>query len=135
MIVVPIPNVFPADVRDRWVGDDLSVTDAQLQRVLDDAVDIVTTEVQDLEAMIASGAVPQDRFTRVIAGMAIRYLRNPSGVRTVQQTTGQFSGSTTYAGDSLGELVFTDADRRALLGKSVRTGRRAFSVMPGGGVL
>ena len=129
---MPIPSIFPADVRDRWVGDDLTVTDAQLQVVLEDAVDIVTTEVPDLERLLESGAVPVERFTRVVSGMVIRFLRNPTGVRTVQPTTGQFSGSTTYAGDSLGELVFTDSDRRALLGKASQRGRRAFSVMPGG---
>ena len=132
---MPTVTITPIDVRDRWVDGEIALSDNQLTTVLNDAVDVVLSEVPNIDELLASGAVPEDRYKRVIAGMVIRYLRNPSGVRTVQETTGQFSGSTTFAGDTLGELVFTDADRRALLGKAARVGRKAFSVMPGGGVL
>ena len=122
--------VSPDDVRDRWVGGDLDFTDQTIATLIGDAEDAIRASVPDIDQMIGA-SVPVERVARVISRMVIRVLRNPEGIRTLQETTGQFSGSTTYAGDVLGEIVFTDDDRRDLLGKGP-TGRRAYSVMPGG---
>ncbi|UEJ84008.1 Gp19/Gp15/Gp42 family protein [Brachybacterium halotolerans subsp. kimchii] len=122
--------VTPDDVRDRWVGGDLDFTDQTIATLIGDAEDAIRASVPDIDQMVDT-KIPLARVSRVISRMVIRVLRNPEGIRTLQETTGQFSGSTTYAGDVLGEIVFTDEDRRDLLGKGP-TGRRAYSVMPGG---
>lgn len=119
------------DVRTRWIGDPLDITDAALAVLIQDAEDVITSAVPNVADLVAAGTVPIERVKRIVARMVIRVLRNPTGIRTIQETTGQFSGSTTYAGDSLGEIVFTDEDRRDLLGPGSRA-RKAFSFMPGG---
>lgn len=122
--------VTPDDVRDRWVGGDLDFTDQTIGTLIEDSEDAIRASVPEVDQLVG-GAIPIGRVARVISRMVIRVLRNPEGIRTLQETTGQFSGSTTYAGDVLGEIVFTDEDRRDLLGKGP-TGRRAYSTMPGG---
>ena len=121
----------PGDVKQRWLDEDMPVQDETLQVLIGDAEDQIRASIPHVDDLIDS-LIPIDRVTRIVVRMVIRYLRNPTGIRTLQETTGQFSGSTTYAGDSLGEIVFTDADRRELLGKGGTRGRRAFSVHPGG---
>lgn len=122
----------PSDVTSRWLDGMLPVDDDVLMTLIGDAEDAIVVGIPDIQVRIDRGEIPEERVRRVVARMVIRFLRNPTGIRTIQETTGQFSGSTTYAGDSLGEIEFTDADRRELLGKGqVRTGR-AFSVFPGG---
>lgn len=123
-------RVFPEDVRDRWVGGDLDFTDQTIATLIGDAEDAIRASIPEIDDLVGV-SIPAGRAKRVISRMVIRVLRNPEGIRTLQETTGQFSGSTTYAGDVLGEIVFTDDDRRDLLGKGP-TGRRAYSVMPGG---
>lgn len=120
----------PAEVKARWIDGDVPVSDEVLAVLIQDAEDAITVAIPDCAERVLNGTIPPGRIARVVSRMLIRLLRNPTGIRTVQETTGQFSGSTTYAGDSLGEIQVTDADRRELLGKAA--GRRAFSVMPGG---
>lgn len=122
--------VTPDQVRDRWIGGDLTVSDSTLAVLIGDAEDAVRSAIPGIDGMIPT-PIPTERVQRVVARMVARVLRNPEGIRTMQESTGQFSGSTTYAGDNLGEIVFTDADRRDLLGKGA-SGRRAYSVFPGG---
>lgn len=122
--------VYADEVRDRWIGADHEVPDSAVDVLIGDAEDAIRSAVPGIDALVEV-SIPLSRVKRVVARMVIRVLRNPSGIRTMQETTGQFSGSTTYAGDSPGEIVFTDDDRRDLLGKGA-SGRRAFSVMPGG---
>lgn len=118
------------EVHARWLDGDIPASDDVLWTLIRDAEDALTVAIPGLPDRVTSGEIPAERVSRIVSRMLIRLLRNPTGVRTVQETTGQFSGTTTFAGDSLGEIQVTDADRRELLGKSV--GRRAFSIMPGG---
>lgn len=120
------------DVRARWVSGDLPASDEVVDTLIADAEDALAAAIPGLPALIEGGTIPHDRAIRVVSRIVIRLLRNPDGVRTLQETTGQFSGSTTYAGDTLGEIVVTDADRRELLGKGTARGRRAFSFSPEG---
>ena len=46
--------------------------------------------------------------------MVTRVFRNPSGVRQVQETTGTFTGSTTFAGVAPGQLYLEDSERDLL---------------------
>lgn len=120
----------PSAVKDRWIDGELPVSDDILAVLIQDAEDALAVVIPDFDDRVRTSIIPTVRLARVVARMVIRLLRNPAGIRTVQETTGQFSGTTTYAGESLGEIQVTDADRRELLGKAA--GRRAFSIMPGG---
>lgn len=121
-----------ADVEARWLDGALPVPALAVETLIGDAEDAVRAGLPEIDGLIAAGTVDKGRVVRVVARMVIRLLRNPQGIRTVQETTGHYGGSTTYAGDNLGEIVFTDQDRRELLGKPVARGRRAFTITPGG---
>lgn len=122
-------GVDSGDVIDRWPGGDPPLTDDQINTLVKDAEDAILREFTDMPDRLASGKVPPRRITRVIARMVIRLMRNPEGLRTVQQGEGSFSGSLTYAGDHPGEVYMTDEDRRDLAGKT-GSGRRAFGIRP-----
>lgn len=118
------------DVKSRWLDGDPPASDTALEQLIDDAEDAIAVAVPGIQHMIDSGTIPLPRAARVVARIVARYLRNPTGIRTLQETTGQFSGATTFAGDDLGEITVTDADRRELLGRGTGRGR-AFTVALG----
>lgn len=122
-------GVTVSDVRQRALGVDEDFGSQTLGVLLEDAEDLALREFPNLLEHIDSGAVRLATVKRVISNVVIRRLRNPEGIRTIQDSTGPFSGSTTFAGDHPGELYLTDADRKDLSGGE-RVGRRAFSVMP-----
>lgn len=115
------------DVKDRWVIGDFPGTDAQIEKKIDDAEDIVLSRFPEIQGRIDSGALRESTVVRVVAGMVVRFFRNPEGLRTTGTTTGPFSetSSVTYGGDEPGELYLTDKDIADLSGI---TRRRAFTV-------
>lgn len=117
----------PADVRDRWLGQPLDKTDAQLTTLLEDAEDTILREFPDLPERVGSGAgqVPELRVQKVAARMVIRLLRNPEGYRQVQEGAGPFTEGRTFAGSTPGEMYLTDEDRADL--GNVREGK-AFTI-------
>jgi hypothetical protein len=120
------------DVKSRWLTGAVPATDAQLVTLIADAEDIILGEFLTIEADLMSGVVPATRVVRVVARMIHRVLRNPEGVRSTQETTGPFSGSTTYGGDNPGELYLTDDDRRDIGGRKARGRAFTISTIPGG---
>ena len=114
------------DIKDRYIGGDLPATDAEIQVLIDDAEDIIRREVPDIEELIDSGEVPENRVRRIIAKMVIRVLRNPDGYRSTNLTSGPFSQGYTWAGDNPGELTLTDEDKDDLM--PGMGGQRAYSV-------
>ena len=114
------------DVKSRWLTGDVPASDAQITTLIADAEDIILGEFPSLEADVAAGTVPATRVVRVVARMIHRVLRNPEGIRSVQESTGPFSGSPTYGGDNPGELYLTDDDRRDIGGR--KTKGKAFTV-------
>ena len=114
------------DIKDRYIGGDLPATDGEIQVLIDDAEDIIRREIPDIEELIDSGEVPENRVRRIIAKMVIRVLRNPDGYRSTNLTSGPFSQGYTWAGDNPGELTLTDEDKDDLLPGI--GGQRAYSV-------
>ena len=114
------------DIKDRYIGGDLPATDGEMQVLIDDAEDIIRREVPDIEELIDSGEVPENRVRRIVAKMVIRVLRNPDGYRSTNLTSGPFSQGYTWAGDNPGELTLTDEDKDDLM--PGMGGQRAYSV-------
>lgn len=99
------------DVRNRWVLDTpFPLSDEQVRVQVEDAEDMIRRVFPDLDDREASGELPRARVVRVVSRMVLRVLKNRSGVRTIQETTGPFAGSTTFGGDHPGELYLTDED-------------------------
>lgn len=120
------------DIKSRWLTGTVPATDAQIQTLIGDAEDIIVGEFPTLEADVIAGRVTSTRVARVVSRMIHRVLRNPDGVRTVQETTGPFSGSTTYGGDNPGELYLTDDDRRDIGGRKTKGKAFTVSTIPAG---
>ena len=114
------------DIKDRYIGGDLPATDGEIQVLIDDAEDIIRREIPDIEELIDSGEVPENRVRRIVAKMVIRVLRNPDGYRSTNLTSGPFSQGYTWAGDNPGELTLTDEDKDDLM--PGMGGQRAYSV-------
>lgn len=120
------------DVKSRWLTGDVPATDAQILTLIGDAEDIILGEFPTIEADVSSGAVPTTRVVRVVSRMIHRVLRNPEGFRSVQETTGPFSGGTTFGGDNPGELYLTDDDRRDIGGRKSKGKAFTVSTIPAG---
>lgn len=119
------------DVLDRWVGSDRPTDENLVETLIGDAEDAIVFEFPDIQERIAAGVLPVARVQRVVAAMVTRVIRNPRGVRQVQQSTGPFQRGETFAEARPGELVPTD-EERALLGYGARAQRqRAFTIVPG----
>lgn len=114
------------DVSSRWLGDDLPATPAQIATLLEDAEDTILREFPDVPDRVTGGTLPISRVRKVAARMVIRLLRNPTGARSIAETTGPFSGSVTHGGETPGEIYLTDEDRADL--RPASTGRRAFTI-------
>ncbi|WP_054953088.1 hypothetical protein [Flaviflexus massiliensis] len=132
------PLATPQDIRDRWFSrtTKLTLTDEQLRTVIGDVEDVVLQEFPNIREDIDEVTLPARRVTRVVARIAIRFLKNPDGWRQIQATTGSMSQSGTIAGDYPGEIYLTAADRDELtpiIPDNGQGGRgRAFTIMPQG---
>lgn len=117
----------PSDVTDRWLGSAVPATDAQITTLLEDAEDTVLREFPDLEERVGTdpGQIPELRVQKVVARMVIRHLRNPEGVRTVQEGAGPFQETRTQGGSEPGSMYLTDDERAEL--SNTREGR-AFTI-------
>ncbi len=81
-----------------------------------DAENVLRDELPGLPARLSDGRTSTETVIRVVAGMVLSVLRNPSGY--TQQTAGEFSYS--YAGNpntAGGVLRLSAQDRRALIGR------------------
>lgn len=118
----------PQTVVDEWVGDDGPDDVILVGKWVAKAERLLRREVPDLRDRIDAGEEDLlENVADVVAAIVARKFRNPEGARQVQETTGPFSASKTYAGDSPGELEITPKELERLTGGE-RGKRRAFSV-------
>jgi hypothetical protein len=102
-----------ADVVDRWVGPGAPTNTSQVETLIDDAQQVILSEFPGIQDRIDSGALPQERVTLVVVQIVTRFLRNPEGLSSVQQTTGPFSQSRSFA-DRASGLALTDSEIKLL---------------------
>ena len=113
----------PSDVIDAWIGDDAPTNIAQVNTWLEKAEREVRYRVADIQTRIdaESAETPArtdllDLARDVVVAMVTRVFRNPEGVRQENVTTGPFTGSRTYGGNTPGALALTDEELAKLQG-------------------
>lgn len=105
--------VSPNDVIESWVGSGVPSDVNKLQIWIDRAERLVRRNVKDLQerldleaALDPPGTELFETTKDVVIAMVTEVFKNPEGRRSVQQTTGPFSESTTFGGDNPGKLAF-----------------------------
>lgn len=122
----------PSDVRARWIAPQ-SVgqwSDETMTRLIAEAEDTVDSRFPELREKLANGEIPEIRVNKVVVRMVIRALRNPSGMRTIQESAGPFSGSATFGGDEPGELYLSAQDIEELAGRPTVARVSSIRVLP-----
>ena len=114
----------PSDVAAAWIGDGVPTDVALLQVWIDKAEREIKYRVPDiLDRIAAEAAETPPRTDLVTVGkdvtiaMVTRVFRNPEGIRQENTTTGPFSESRTFGGDTPGGLSITDDEVKKLAGK------------------
>lgn len=126
----------PQDVRERWIAPQSigAFSDATIKRLIAEAEDTINAAFPDMGARLSSGQVPPMRVNKIVVRMVIRALRNPSGMRTVQESVGPFSTNGTFGGDEPGEIYLSADDRAELQGRTATTAK-TIRVIPARGWL
>lgn len=128
----PFPLAEPRDVLARWVASTPPPDDGVVTQYLADAEELLAVEFPLLQSRAREDPVFARRAKLAICRMVLRTLSNPDNVRSIQDTTGPFSGSVTYGSETLGGLEVTDAERAILDPARTRRKRRqhVFSIGP-----
>ncbi|KTS90677.1 hypothetical protein NS183_07780 [Microbacterium testaceum] len=111
------------DVTDAWIGEGAPEDYLKIATWIEKAEREIRYRVPDIVARIEAQAaeIPSrtdliDTARDVVVAMVTRVFRNPEGIRSVSDTKGPFSTSTTYGGDAPGGLTLTDAEVSKLAG-------------------
>jgi hypothetical protein len=128
---------LPADVTGAWIGEDVPTDTAQVQLWIDKAERMVRRHVADIQTRIDAEAEEDppstellDSTVDVVVAMVTRVFRNPSGIRQENETTGPFTTSRTYGGDTPGALYLTEDEIAALKGAEDSTGAFSIDLIP-----
>lgn len=126
------PWTTPEEVSERWIGQtEIPVDDMTLEALIGDVEEQILAEFPDLADRVEQGDITKRRITITTAIVIMRHLRNPEGKRSIAETKGPYTHSTTWGGDEPGSLTLTDEDLRRLLGR--RAGQKAFTIELGPG--
>lgn len=127
----------PDDVTGAWIGPGAPTDDAQIQVWIDKAERLIRRRVPDVQVRIdaeADGDPPStellDTAKDVVVSVVTRVYRNPSGIRQENETTGPFTTSRTYGGDTPGTLYLTDDELASLQGISSGSGAFGIDLIP-----
>lgn len=115
------------DVLNRWIASSLPPSQETITAYLEDATDLIDSEFPTLAHRITTDTVLARRAKIVATRMVMRVLTNPDQLRTSMETTGPFSGSVTYAAETLNGLYLSDEDRALLSPEPARL-PQAFSI-------
>lgn len=117
------------DVLDAWIGDDAPSDSILIDTWIGKAERLIRFHIPGIQARI-DGALEPDLLPNVVdvvVAMVARVFRNPTGVRQVNTTTGPFTDSMTYGGDTPGTLALTDAELLLLAGTG-SSGQKAYTI-------
>jgi len=122
----------PADVTGAWIGEGAPTETAKIQTWIDKAEREIKYRVPDIQARIDAEAPAVDLKNTaidVVVAMVTRVFRNPEGIRQTNVTTGPYTNSKTYGGDTPGGLGLT-ADELAKLQGASSSGAFTISLIP-----
>lgn len=116
-----------SDVVNRWTDTvELPATQAQVETLLADAESILMREFRSLAEDVAADSIPESLVVMVEVAMVTRKLRNPAGLRSIQEGAGSYQQTLTHGGDDPGSLYLTDEERRLLSTNAYKN--KAFSI-------
>lgn len=121
--------VDPEDVLARWVGDSPPDADA-LVPLIKDAEVIIRYNFPTIDARLDEDEPTlADRIAFVVSRMVIRAVRNPEGLRSIQDGAGPFQTTRTFGGDEPGSLWLISEEFDLLAAEDARqvSKRRAFA--------
>ena len=125
----------PSDVTGSWIGEGAPGDAAAVQVWIDKAEREIRFRVPDLQARIDAEAtlVPPstdllETAKDVTVAMVTRVFRNPEGIRQTNVTTGPYTASKTYGGNTPGGLGLTDDELAKLQGQ--RGGAYSIGLIP-----
>lgn len=108
------------DVLDAWIGDDAPSDPILIGTWIGKAERLIRFHIPAIQARIDANLEPDllPNVIDVVAAMVGRVFRNPEGIRQANITTGPFTESRTYGGDTPGTLALTAAELALLTGPS-----------------
>ncbi|MCS4275333.1 hypothetical protein M2390_000494 [Mycetocola sp. BIGb0189] len=113
------------DVKLRWLlPEPITATDEQIDALVEEAEDTILGRFPDMASRVPS-PIPLARVRKITVALVIEKLKNPSGTRQANTTTGPFTDSVTYGGANPGAMILTNDQIKELSGS--RTGA-AFTV-------
>ena len=127
----------PNDVTDAWIGEGAPGEPESVQIWIDKAERMVRRQVPDIQSRIDAEAEEDppstellDSTVDVVVAMVTRVFRNPSGIRQENETTGPFTTSRTYGGETPGGLYLTEDELATLKGAEDSTGAFSIDLIP-----
>lgn len=117
------------EISGSWIGEGEPSDDALIETWIGKAERLVRFKVPGIQGRIDGSAEPDllANVIDVVSAMVQRVFRNPEGIRQANTTTGPFTESRTYGGDTPGTLAMTEIEL-SLLTAGVSGGQKAFSV-------
>lgn len=98
---------------------------AYLETKIADAVALIIDECPSVPSRLASGALSESNYKRVVFDVVMRVVRNPSGMASESEGGYSYNTSRTVAS---GDFWLTDRDRRTLNGSRTRLGVGTVSI-------
>ena len=111
----------PSDVTGAWIGEGAPTSDTLIQTWIDKAERAIKLAVPDIQTRITAESPATDLLDTtkdVVVAMVTRVFRNPESIRQTNITTGPYTASKTYGGDTPGEFEPTDKELAKLQGKT-----------------
>ena len=125
----------PSDVTEAWIGENAPTDDQQIQVWIEKAEREVKYRVPGIQARIDAEAAEVPARTDlleaakdVVVAMVTRVFRNPEGIRQTNVTTGPYTASKTYGGNTPGGMSLTDDELAKLQG--ARGGAFSIDLIP-----
>lgn len=125
--------VEPEDIVARWVGDN-APDELTLIPLIQDAEVIIRYNFPTIDERLAEEEPTlAERIEFVVSRMVIRAVRNPEGLRSIQDGAGPFQTTRTFGGAEPGTLWLTDEEHDLLAASdATRVARgRAFAIDTG----
>ena len=125
----------PSDVTGAWIGEGAPSGNPQIQIWINKAEREVKYRVPGIQSRIDAEAAEVPARTDlleaakdVVVAMVTRVFRNPEGIRQTNVTTGPYTASKTYGGNTPGGMSLTDDELAKLQG--ARGGAFSIDLIP-----